>query len=72
MLLAIQEKLNNPSPDDPFEPEIAQVKQSGFVYHFISESILQQFRGDPKAFNKTAEEWTKKYVQVQFMMRADF
>ena len=25
MLAIIQEKVNNPSPDDPFEPEIAAV-----------------------------------------------
>lgn len=26
MLAVIQEKVNNPSPDDPFEPEIAAVR----------------------------------------------
>jgi hypothetical protein len=25
VLVVIQEKVNNPSPDDPFEPEIAAV-----------------------------------------------
>jgi hypothetical protein len=28
VLAIIQEKVNNPSPDDPFEPEIAAVKPS--------------------------------------------
>lgn len=35
VLATIQDKVNNPSPDDPFEPEIAAVRISGVINTFI-------------------------------------
>ena len=43
VLAIIQEKLNNPSPDDPFEPEIAAVCSPLFILRPISNLYLTKF-----------------------------
>jgi hypothetical protein len=35
VLAIVQEKLNNPSPDDPFEPEIASVSPAALIYEIV-------------------------------------
>lgn len=37
----VQDKLNNPSPEDPFEPEVAAVRTYGF--RRIQALILTRF-----------------------------
>jgi hypothetical protein len=62
VLSIIQEKVNNPSPEDPFEPDIAAVMR---LTVFNSSSSLtnpsfQQLKEDKSKFLATAKEWTKK------------
>ena len=35
VLHTVQDKLNNPSPEDPFEPEIAAVRMSPVAFRFL-------------------------------------
>jgi ubiquitin-conjugating enzyme E2 D/E len=59
VLVIIQEKLNNPSPDDPFEPEIAAVRRllsPGLFLHLFPQLL----KNDKTKFLTTAKEWTKK------------
>jgi ubiquitin-conjugating enzyme E2 D/E len=64
VLAIVQEKVNNPSPDDPFEPDIAAVRLlflssvSAFGYHF--RCVPQLLKNDKTKFLATAKEWTKK------------
>lgn len=65
MLAIIQEKLNNPSPDDPFEPDIAVVRTFFPSFYTLEETLmrhscLQQLKNDHNKFLATAKEWTKK------------
>ena len=61
VLSIIQEKVNNPSPDDPFEPDIAA------VILYMSRLLIsgddqspQLLKTDKTKFLATAKEWTKK------------
>ena len=65
MLAIIQEKVNNPSPDDPFEPEIATVRLT-FAPFVLVSSIVQLLKNDKAKFLATAKEYTKKSVSVWF------
>ena len=61
MLAVIQEKVNNPSSDDPFEPDIAAV--SILVMNVIvgtPDRHLQLLKTDKVKFLATAKEYTKK------------
>lgn len=62
VLAVIQEKVNNPSPDDPFEPDIAMVSNS-FTYSSgvcIHIWCLQVLKNDKARFLATAKEYIKK------------
>jgi hypothetical protein len=61
VLSIIQEKVNNPSPDDPFEPDIAAV----LVLYMSrlgsgADRSPQLLKNDKSKFLATAKEWTKK------------
>jgi len=58
VLTIIQEKLNNPSADDPFEPDIAAV--SLFLPNDAHAHAFQLLKNDKAKFLQTAKEWTKK------------
>jgi hypothetical protein len=60
VLAVIQEKVNNPSSDDPFEPDIAAV--SILVMNVIvgPPDHLQLLKTDKVKFLATAKEYTKK------------
>jgi len=61
VLAVIQEKVNNPSSDDPFEPDIAAV--SILVMNVIvgtPDRHLQLLKTDKVKFLATAKEYTKK------------
>jgi hypothetical protein len=61
VLAVIQEKLNNPSPDDPYDADIAAV--SSFDLFHVRNSldiVLQLLRTDKAKFLATAKEYTKK------------
>ena len=68
VLAIIQEKVNNPSPDDPFEPEIAAVSASrpSLMCEMLPGITPVLIRGhqlmktDYSRFQATAKEWTKK------------
>jgi hypothetical protein len=61
VLAVIQEKVNNPSPDDPFEPDIAAVRvMCTFSACLILISAFQQLKNDKAKFLATAKEWSKK------------
>jgi ubiquitin-protein ligase len=63
VLSVIQEKVNNPSADDPFEPEIAAVSCANpkrWMIRIERVCLLQQLKNDKAAFVSTAREWTKK------------
>jgi len=61
VLSVIQEKVNNPCADDPFEPEIATVST---LIRWEDDpgrtGYLQQLKNDKAAFLSTAREWTKR------------
>lgn len=65
VLSVIQEKVNNPSPDDPFEPDIAAVSFNLCDYDLISRlkkyHLHQLLKNDKAKFVATAKEWTKKF-----------
>ena len=60
VLAVIQEKLNNPSPDDPFEPDIAIVSEFIYLWRVRSNLGLQVLKTDKAKFLATAKEYTKK------------
>jgi hypothetical protein len=66
VLSVVQEKLNNPSPEDPFEPDIAAVgippnsPLSLGIAHF--KSPLKLLKEDKSKFLSIAKDWTVKYV----------
>lgn len=67
VLAIIQEKVNNPSPDDPFEPEIAAVSLT--LPNWTCLNAMhdeQQMKEDKTRFLSTAKEWTKKWVVCIF------
>ena len=63
-MAVIQEKLNNPSPDDPFEPDIAAVRCVWNLYTLLPITkvmhLTQLMKTDNSKFLATAKEWTKK------------
>jgi hypothetical protein len=63
VLSVVQEKINNPSAEDPFEPEIAAVSAQKTYKGGRSgpnSYCIQQLKNDKAAFLSTAREWTKK------------
>jgi hypothetical protein len=60
VLAIIQEKVNNPSPDDPFEPEIAAVCGGPSLCSRYLSEMCQLLKNDKAKFNATAKEYTKK------------
>ena len=62
VLSVIQEKINNPSPDDPFEPDIAAVRHVVLISLIPLLIAVQLLKNDKTKFLSTAKEWTKKYV----------
>src|SRR5271170_5049902 len=61
VLSIIQEKVNNPSPDDPFEPDIAAVSLYLTKHLILTLNDLSQLlKNDKSKFLATAKEWTKK------------
>jgi hypothetical protein len=64
VLSVIQEKVNNPSADDPFEPEIAAVSGQKLRWGGPDRESdcmqWQQLKNDKGVFMSTAREWTKK------------
>ena len=61
VLSIVQEKVNNPSPDDPFEPDIAAVSLYVTKYLILTLTDLSQLlKNDKSKFLATAKEWTKK------------
>lgn len=67
VLRTIQDKLNNPSADDPFEPDIAavsRVRYQSMAAGLISIVELQLLKNDEAKFLATAREWTKKCVPM--------
>jgi len=63
VLSIIQEKLNNPSADDPFEPDIAAVRYLiTYPDQLALIHIIQLLKNDHSKFLATAKEWTKKYA----------
>lgn len=67
MLSTILDKVNNPSPDDPFEPEIAAVSGGLAVQrmHTSDGTSLKLLKNDESKFLATAKEWTKKCVSKE-------
>lgn len=49
VLLAIQDKLNNPKADDPFEPDIAQVSRIMSDYLLYLTRLRKASEGEPNA-----------------------
>ena len=65
VLSTIQDKLNNPSPDDPFEPDIAAVSLlQSLLREEATDAEIQLMKNDEAKFLATAKEWTKKYVSA--------
>ena len=65
VLSTIQDKLNNPSPDDPFEPDIAAVSAAQILLsEGAANSGMQLMKNDEAKFLATAKEWTKKCVSA--------
>lgn len=67
VLRTIQDKLNNPSADDPFEPDIAAVSHvrcQSMALASISTVESQLLKNDEAKFLATAREWTKKCVLI--------
>ena len=60
VLAVIQEKVNNPSPDDPFEPEIAAVRIHDSNIDSDRHPIVQLLKTDKAKFLATAREHTKR------------
>ena len=63
VLEAVLKKLNDPQPDDPFEPEIAQVwiQSTSPSLKIDPYCCHKQVLRDNKAkFNDTAAAWTKQ------------
>jgi ubiquitin-conjugating enzyme E2 D/E len=62
VLAVIQEKVNNPSPDDPFEPEIAAVRIWVLTVIDVNPNCFhsQLLKNDKAKFLATAKEYTKK------------
>ena len=60
VLSIIQEKVNNPSPDDPFEPDIAAVILYMSCLDSGADRSPQLLKTDKTKFLATAKEWTKK------------
>jgi len=62
VLSVIQEKLNNPSPEDPFDPDIAAVHPVSFSLAglLFTEIAIQILKNDKAKFLATAKEHTKK------------
>lgn len=63
VLRTIQDKLNNPSADDPFEPDIAAVSRErcqSMPAASTTAFTLQLLKNDEAKFLATAREWTKK------------
>lgn len=61
VLSIIQEKVNNPSPDDPFEPDIAAViPYMSCLFDSGADRSPQLLKIDKTKFLATAKEWTKK------------
>jgi serine/arginine repetitive matrix protein 2 len=59
VLAIIQEKVNNPSPDDPFEPEIAAVCSDSPI-ELTTLTVSQLLKTDKTKFIANAKEHTKK------------
>jgi len=65
VLAVIQEKVNNPSAEDPFEPDIAAVRVlvvNVSVVDPTDQRPEQLLKTDQARFLATAREYTKKRV----------
>jgi serine/arginine repetitive matrix protein 2 len=60
VLSIVHEKLNNPSPDDPFEPEIAAVCSPVISFGHADSHSRQLLKNDKAKFLANAKEQTKK------------
>jgi hypothetical protein len=56
VLAIIQEKVNNPSPDDPFEPEIAAVRGFGLLLlpGLSVDAVAEERQGQVPGYCKRA------------------